>query len=190
MNNTPPQDIELLFNELYKPLCRYAFTILKRSVEAEDVVQGVFLTFIEKRNTINIAVSARSYLYKMVYHASLNYLRNEEIQKKRHAQLDTTELTVHPDLSKGESELEIRQRIDRVLEQLPPQCRVVFIKSRAENKKYSEIAAEMGLSVKTVEAHMSKALKVIRGLLRVLLLFMYLTEMHPISKMSGLWNLN
>lgn len=58
---------------------------------------------------------------------------------------------------------------------LPPQCREVFIKSRSGDMKYSEIATVMGISVKTVEAHMSKALKIIRGVLRVFLPIICLT---------------
>ena len=169
--------MEQLFTQLYAQLCRYAFTVLKNSADSEDVVQGVFLHLIEKQQTIDIRVSAKSYLYKMVHHAALNHLRKEATEKRYQLQSANTDDVVQADVFAEESQHEIRTRIDSVLDQLTPQCRIVFVKSRAGNMKYSEIADALGISVKTVEAHMSKALKIVRSALRVFLLFVYLTTM-------------
>jgi RNA polymerase sigma-70 factor (ECF subfamily) len=61
---------------------------------------------------------------------------------------------------------ELSGRNQTVLENLPPQCRLIFVKSRMENKRYATIAMEMGISVKTVEAQMGKALKIFRDKLK------------------------
>lgn len=135
--------------------------------EAKDVVQMVFLNLWEKRDTLNIATSPKAYLYRSVYNESINYIKKQEVQQK-HYNAIAHEKGAAPDIpfDKDEEQL-LKKRIEDVLQQLPPQCREVFVKSRAEQKKYTEIAAELGIAVKTVEAHMSKALKLIRQIVRV-----------------------
>lgn len=165
---TSPAEIEKLFTDHYGALHRYAFTILKDEEEAKDVVQAVFLNLWEKKDNLSITSSPKAYLFRSVYHESLNFIKKREILQKHHHAAGATELNTEQKPFMGEEELFTRQRIDSVLDELPPQCREVFIKSRAEQKKYAEIAAEMGIAVKTVEAHMSKALKLIRQIVRVI----------------------
>jgi RNA polymerase sigma-70 factor (ECF subfamily) len=164
---TAPSEIAQLFKEHYEQLHRYAYTILKNEDEAKDVVQSVFLTLWEKQETLRINTSPKAYLFRSVYHESLNYIRKQDVLRKHH----TAAAEVHEDTFQKpfsfEDDLAVKEQIEQVLRELPPQCREVFVKSRAEQKKYSEIAAEMGIAVKTVEAHMSKALKLIRQMLRV-----------------------
>lgn len=147
---------------------RYAFTILKNADEAKDVVQAVFLNLWEKRASLNITTSSKAYLFRSVYNESLNYLKKQEVLQKHHhlsSSMGPLEQEQRP--FAFEDELFLKQKIENVLQELPPQCRDVFIKSRAEQKKYSEIASELGIAVKTVEAHMSKALKLIRKIVGV-----------------------
>ncbi len=165
---TAPPEIAQLFKEHYEQLHRYAYTILKNEDEAKDVVQSVFLTLWEKQDTIRINTSPKAYLFRSVYHESLNYIRKQDVLRKHHtAAAEVHEGTTLQKPFAFEDDLAVREQIEQVLQELPPQCREVFVKSRAEQKKYSEIAAEMGIAVKTVEAHMSKALKLIRQMLRV-----------------------
>lgn len=161
-------EIEHLFKEHYEQLHRYAFTIVKDTDEAKDVVQAVFLNLWEKRDSLNINSSPKAYLFRSVYHESLNHLKKTEVLQ-RHQNLSATETSATQEQKPFafEDELWLRQKIDNVLQELPPQCREVFVKSRAEQKKYAEIAAELGIAVKTVEAHMSKALKLIRKIVGV-----------------------
>jgi RNA polymerase sigma-70 factor (ECF subfamily) len=166
---THPSEIELLFKEHYEQLHRYAFTILKDTDEAKDVVQAVFLNLWEKRETLNITSSPKAYLFRSVYNESLNHIKKQEVLNRHHNLSGA--VTPGEDEQKPfafEDELFLKQKIENVMLELPPQCREVFTKSRAEQKKYSEIAAEMGIAVKTVEAHMSKALKLIRKIVGVL----------------------
>lgn len=164
---TDPTEIAQLFKEHYEQLHRYAFTILKNEDEAKDIVQSVFLTLWEKRDTLHINSSPKAYLFRSVYHESLNYIRKQEVLRKHHTAAGEVLEDTEQKPFAFEEELLIKEQIDQVLRELPPQCREVFVKSRAEKKKYSEIAQEMGIALKTVEAHMSKALKLIRQMLRV-----------------------
>lgn len=172
---TTPAEIEDLFKEHYEQLHRYAFTIVKDMDEAKDVVQAVFLNFWDKRATLNITSSPKAYLFRSVYNESLNYLKKQEVLQKHH-HISATEIPGSQEQKPFafEDELYLKQKIENVLQELPPQCREVFIKSRAEQKKYSEIAAELGIAVKTVEAHMSKALKLIRKIVGVFVLLICL----------------
>lgn len=168
-----PKNIELLFRTHFEALHRYAFSILKDTDAAKDIVQAVFLKLLEKKELIQFAQSAKSYLFKSVYHECLNQIKKEKsLTQKHEGYARTQENESDPDAEITDAA--IKERIDKVLSLLPPQCRTVFVKSRAEQKKYAEIAEELDISVKTVEAHMSKALKLIRTALRVFIVIICL----------------
>ena len=158
------KEIERLFKTHFESLHRYAFTILKDEDSAKDAVQAVFLNLLEKERSIQTEDSAKSYLFRSVFNQCINILKKEEALVKRH--LDYMYLKSDQE-QEGDLQ-DMKKRIDGVLHQLPPQCRVVFVKSRMDQMKYAEIAEDLGIAVKTVEAHMSKALKLIRTALRVL----------------------
>lgn len=153
--------------EHYEQLHRYAFTILKNMDEAKDVVQMVFINLWEKRDMLKITTSPKAYLYRSVYNESINYIKKQEVQQKHYNVIAHEKGAARDVPFDQDEELLLKKKIEEVLQQLPPQCREVFVKSRAEQKKYTEIAAELGIAVKTVEAHMSKALKLIRQIVRV-----------------------
>jgi RNA polymerase sigma-70 factor (ECF subfamily) len=158
-------EIEQLFKEHYEALFRYAFSILKNEEDAKDVLQIVFINLWERRDTLHINSSPKAYLYRAVYNESLNYIKKESVRHKH----ETGAFSMQENVVQEVSDSGIwQQKMDEVLEQMPPQCKTVFLKSRIENKKYAEIAAELDISVKTVEAHMSKALKIIRATIGVL----------------------
>ena len=167
-------DIQALFLAHYEQLHRYAFTIVKDGDEAKDIVQAVFLRILEKEVPLHTIEHPRAYLYRSVYNESINHIRKTELQEKHHSLLVQAADTTDASHSVAEEALPMKQKVDKVLDQLPPQCREVFVKSRAEQKKDSEIATELGIAVKTVEAHMSKALKLIRMIVGVFVLLVCL----------------
>jgi len=170
----PAEQIETLFIAHYEALHRYAFTILKDHEDAKDAVQAVFLHIWEKRGRIAVHTSFRAYLFRSVYNHCINQLKKRAAEERHYSHMVpeiVSDLALKDQL---EEEQFYKRKVDQVLAQLPPQCREVFIKSRAAQKKYADIAQELGISIKTVEAHMSKALKLIRQALRVLLVIMYL----------------
>ena len=163
--------VEKYFQSHFEGLYRYAFTFLKNNDEAKDAVQTVFIKLWEKRATIDEKQSVQSYLYTSVYNYCLNVKRNEKV-RNAYVQNNSAPQYFFND------ELVSRENITRItdaLESLPPQCKLIFLKSRFEKKKYAEIAQELNLSVKTVEAQVGKALKILREkLAEVLILFMLL----------------
>jgi RNA polymerase sigma-70 factor (family 1) len=152
---------EQLFRQFHPSLCRYAFTILKDTEAAEEVVQDVFLKVWEKRDSLTFTVSVKSYLYRAVHNGCMNLAG----KKKKEVRMDEQPLKiVHQSAAPVEDfqTRELEKAIASALNQLPEQCRKVFELSRFGNMKYKEIADTLGISVKTVENQMGKALRIMR----------------------------
>lgn len=153
---------ELLFRQYYNSLCNYANSIVKDVDEAEDMVQQVMITIWEKRNTLQITTSLKSYLFRAVHNASLNSIRKQKtITSYTESNMQSQEMSEMA-TSGNVMTKELNSQIGIAIEKLPQQCRMVFKLSRFENMKYAEIAVHLEISVKTVENHMGKALKLLR----------------------------
>ena len=153
---------EQLFDEYYERLCNYANSFLDDIDESEEVVQSTFITLWEKRDKLDIQISVKSYLYQAVHNQSLNKIKHDRV-KQSHFEYITYQNNVEaPDGYQRMIEKELAEKIRLVVESLPQQCRIVFTLSRFENLSYAEIAAQLNLSVKTVENHMGKALRIMR----------------------------
>lgn len=153
---------EQLFTTHFKKLYAYAFTIVKREMVAEEMVHNVFFKIWEKQGRVDIQTSVSAYLYRSVYHESLNYLKHEKVKSayKTHAIWQSKNQS---DNASSKLQLsELQQKLDIALNELPEQCRTIFQMSRFEELKYQEIADRLGLSIKTVENQMGKALKILR----------------------------
>ncbi len=129
---------------------------------AREIVQDVFAGLWEKRDSIRLDRSPAAYLGTSVKNRSLNYLRDhkkfdQEILDMEG--LDASHQYQHEDHLVAK---ELKERIEKATAELPEKCREVFLKNRVEQKKYQEIADELGISLKTVEAQMSKALRIMR----------------------------
>jgi RNA polymerase sigma-70 factor (ECF subfamily) len=146
-----------VFDTCYENLCRYAFTILKEFDQAEDVVQSILMKLWERREDLDIKTSVRSYLFRAVYNQCINQLEHAAIKKKYDVSNQTRD-EQQPDVFPTELEDTIRKAIDT----LPQQCRTIFIMSRYEELKYSEIAEKLDISVNTIQNQICKALKILR----------------------------
>jgi RNA polymerase sigma-70 factor, ECF subfamily len=152
---------EMYFKNLYQPLCNYANSFLYDREESEEIVQATFLTVWEKRETLNVSSSVKSYLYAMVRNACLNLIKHEKIKQKYAVEASYTN-EGYDGVMETVTSVELEDRIAKAIEQLPEQCRLVFKLSRFEELKYQEIADQLEISVKTVENHIGKALKLMR----------------------------
>jgi RNA polymerase sigma-70 factor (ECF subfamily) len=157
---------EMYFRSYYQPLCNYAYTFLRDKEESEEIVQSTFLSVWEKRSALNIRTSAKSYLYAMVRNACLNAIKHEKIKQRHAGEEMALAQPGYESVSQIVASNELEGRITAALEKLPEQCRLVFKLSRFEELKYSEIADQLNISVKTVENHMGKALKIMREQLK------------------------
>lgn len=152
---------DAVFRRWYEPLCRYACRLVNGDMdEAEDLVQQAFVKLWEYRTKLNVSWSLKAYLYKTVHNACLNRLRAQRVRSnylEQVAQEPDTMQTAPEDTAP-----ELRARFQKAMEALPPQCRHIFELSRFEALKYREIADQLGISIKTVETQMGKALRVLR----------------------------
>jgi len=164
---------EALFREYYEPLCRYAYHRVESWETAEEIVQDLFYVLWKERETLQIFTSVNGYLYRSVKNKSFQYLEHKKVRedyRKMYAENASIE-TSSPQEDLEYKELE--QQIGEALCRLPERRQIIFRKHRMEGKKYIEIARELQISVKTVEAEMSKTLRVLRNKLNI---FMYETN--------------
>ncbi|HFA48091.1 MAG TPA: RNA polymerase sigma-70 factor [Bacteroidetes bacterium] len=154
-----------LFDAHYRQVCAAIHRLVGERGVTEDLAQQVFIRFWEKRDSINITTSPGAYLHRMAINEALGWLRSKKNQQ--HDEITaTTPFGIEQDAEQGFLQSELKDQIRKAVDTLPPRCRAVFQLSRFEQKSYKEIAAEMGISKKTVEHQMGKALRVLRERLR------------------------
>ncbi len=151
----------VLFDTHYASLCRFAAGYVNDYSAAEEIVQQVFINIWDHRQNIEQEKSIKSYLFTSVKNRCLNHIR--DTKKFRSYYLDVEaemEIPVYDNDKISESDLE--KQIAEALDKLPEKCREVFELCRFEELSYKRTAEKLDISVKTVEAQMSKALKILR----------------------------
>lgn len=170
---------ERVYKQYFQALYAYAYSILGDDLQAEEIVQQLFLKLWEKKETLQIETSLQAYLYKAVYFASLNYIKHLKVRKEYQQQ--TVFQMQHTNGERADHQVDLKlleARFRKALSELPEQCRTVFQLSRFDALKYREIAAQLGISEKTVENHMGKALRVLRGKLAEFLVLILAVMIH------------
>ncbi|RZS63972.1 RNA polymerase sigma-70 factor (ECF subfamily) [Pseudobacter ginsenosidimutans] len=154
---------ENVFKSHFKSLHSYAYTIVKDDMVAEEMVQNVFCKIWEKKGHLEIETSLTAYLYRAVYNESLNHIKHQKVRLayQAHASYQMKEQT--DSASKKVLLSDLEQKLRKAMSELPEQCRTIFQMSRFEELKYQEIADRLGISIKTVENQMGKALKLLRS---------------------------
>ena len=150
---------ERLFKAHYESLCRFAFRFLEDKDEAEEVVQEVFCKIWDKRKSLSFTSSFKAYVFTSVRNKCFNH--NEHMKVRHQHQAHVKHTTSEADSGMLE-EVDLERKIEEAVATLPEQCRKVFKMNRFEGLKYKEIAEQLGISPKTVENQMGKALKVMR----------------------------
>lgn len=153
---------EQLFDSIYEPLCRYAYSILRNMPDSEDVVQKTFCKLWDQRKTLTIQSSINSYLYRIVHNDCMNVIHQQTNHNEHNLNYYSTINETDDSVSAQIEVSELQQAIDKALAGLPPQCRRVFEMSRMDQLSYAEIAKQLNISTNTVENHVSKALKLLR----------------------------
>jgi len=149
---------EELFRKFFPALMTFARKFLPGEDDAREVVHKVFINLWEKRASLDTSTSLKSYLFKSVHNRSLNVIRD----RKKFVGNEVPDVASEIDVEAQMDAMELEDRIMKVIEGLPEKCKEIFEMSRFEGLKYNEIADKLGISVKTVENQMSKALKVLR----------------------------
>jgi len=156
---------ETLFNDYYDRLALYAFQYLKDKDSAEDIVQELFAKLWTNRLNLIVETTISAYLYGAVRNACLNQLKH---QKVKEAHIASAVFSTENDnyISNEIDAKELEKLIQSCIIDLPPERQKIFLLSREQGLKYQEIAAELSISVKTVEAQMGKALRFLRERLK------------------------
>lgn len=163
---TSNQAFEMLFNEYFRPLTVFAKQYVRIKEVAEDIVQDLFL-YLHEKGDFDVTKEGAAYqLYKLVRYRCLNHIEYQRIRKKQSPEIRTEAQNNPYDPLEAVALIELEHKYLQALESLSPKCREVFEKSRLGGKKNQEIADEMKLSKRTVETHVSNALKVMRKMLK------------------------
>jgi RNA polymerase sigma-70 factor (ECF subfamily) len=181
-----PKTIECLFRQYYNSLCNYCRGIVETGEAAEDIVQDVFVYLWDHRASIDMTNSVRAYLYTAVRNGALKYLRKQAMEQAHASQL-TEFITYLQELESPEQEHLHIEKVKRALNELPDQCRAVFLMNCLEGKKYKEIAGELDISVNTVKTHLSRAYGILReklGIKAALLLFLFTLQQVTRNKQA------
>ncbi|MEI7423883.1 MAG: RNA polymerase sigma-70 factor [Prolixibacteraceae bacterium] len=160
-----------IFQQFYQPLYHLSSHYLEDPDEAKEVVQNAFVKLWEVRQNLNEDSNIRNYLFTLVKNNCLNLLKRKQLLLKHHEKLKWMEMHYqYQSLSRmGDDYLEfneLKEKIDQAIKNLPEHCRVVFEMSRFEELKNREIAEKLGVTQKTVEAHLTRALKILRNELK------------------------
>ena len=164
---------EFIFKTYYGYLYNYSKQILKDPDAAEEAVEVTFLNLWENRANIVLESSIKSYLFRSVYNNCLNQLKHLLVKEryvlyfKHHVATDDSGSLISNDYPLSQViEKELEQVLEKALNNLPPQCREVFLLSRHENFKNDEIAEKLNISVNTVRTQISRALTKLREKLK------------------------
>lgn len=166
------QAYRFLFDHEYEPMCRFANQMLHDRMEAESVVGDVIFNIWVNRQSLQISSSLHSYLFAAVRNRCLNALKS----RLRILSLQNYEMNLEQEIELVDIifsddrqplgiliEKELEEQIQKAIEQLPPECRTVFCKSRMEGMAYGEIASNLGISVNTVKYHIRNAISRLRA---------------------------
>jgi RNA polymerase sigma-70 factor (ECF subfamily) len=151
-----------VFRAHYRPLVGMAEAMLRSRAVAEEVVQDVMLELWRRREGLPIQESLRAYLFRATRNRALNHLRHgrvERLSEPHVAGASAAPATAPATLVEEEIDVALREAVAA----LPDRCREVFELSRVHGLRYAEIAGALGISVKTVEAQMGKALRTLRA---------------------------
>jgi RNA polymerase sigma-70 factor (ECF subfamily) len=150
-----------LFRQFYPALCSFVVQYVRSRAVAEELVQDLFLRLWERRESWQDAMPSRSYLYQAARNRAFDHIKRQRV-----AERESLELVEETDPPAAEAELDaqdLRAALDRAIEQLPPRTREVFVLSKGHGLTYPQIAEALTISVKTVEAQMTRAFRILRG---------------------------
>ena len=179
----------LLYDRHYVLLCRFANQLLNNAALAEEVVDDVIFYLWEHRQEVEIRYSIRAYLMRAVRNRCLNELQLQSHREELHISsfLSPESMDFLDSLFVDNKqplgmllEQELEEELKRSIDELPLECRKVFYKSRFEQKKYEEIATELGISVNTVKHHIKNALAFLQrrlgSYLKLLIVYIFMNS--------------
>lgn len=157
---------EDLFRSYYDELCAYAASYVASAHAAEELVQDLFLDVWERRRERDLSEIGRAYLFRALRNRALNHLRRTRVESRWQSRARQGPPRLAPSAAE-DAELTFTIAIVRaVIDDMPPRCREVFLLVRGQGLRYDEAAEVLGISRKTVDAQMVKAVTALRAALR------------------------
>ena len=161
------RSFEALFRAYAEPLCSFAYSYVESESLAQEIVQDLFARLWERRETLERPRSVQAYLYGATRNRALNELRSRRVETaflRRALRLEGARASnarpVPPEDDLNASTLAVA--VERAVADLPPRCREVFTLTRDQYLTYAEAAEALGISPKTVEIHVGRALALLR----------------------------
>jgi len=161
---------ELLFKMHHEQLCNYARVYVKSMDIADEIVQDTFVKIWEIRTTLDPQQSLKAFLYRCVHNNCINFIKKVKVENrlsetyvnemKHRMQILEQDASGNNFDMLAEEELEIR--IKKAIDELPAQCKEIFLLSRFNEMSYQQIAAKLRISVNTVKTQLSRAMQKIR----------------------------
>ncbi|MGQ8338274.1 RNA polymerase sigma-70 factor [Sunxiuqinia sp. A32] len=173
LKNGDEAAFKVIYNTYVSRLYYFIYEYVPFNDLVENIIQDTLMTLWDKKDELRDDTNFGAYLYTVAKNNCLLKLRDKKHQRRIFESTDLSELEVAANMdalgtldTSSFTFAEIDSIIENTLSELPPQCRNVFQLSRFENKKNKEIADELGISVKAVEGHITKALKVFKTSLK------------------------
>lgn len=172
LKNGNEKTYSFLLDSYYEQLCVYANSLVNDGISSEDIVQNVFLKVWKNRVKLKEEYSIKNYLYKSVYNEFIDeYRKKKAILALEKKYIDALDSVI---LENPETDFEkLKDLVKLAIKELPPKCKQIFELSKKEGLTNPEIASYLNLSIKTIEAQITKAFKLIR---------MYTQEQHSIKR--------
>ena len=150
-----------IFRRYYSPMTRFCVRFVGDNDQAAEIVQDLFVKLWTNREKLSVNTSFESYLLRAVRNSAITFINKERAHTDANERIYTDESDAN-DPSETLQSNNLEATYQKVLADMPEKRREVFLASRFDGLKYAEIATKLGLSQKTVEAHMSAAIKQLR----------------------------
>ena len=156
------QGYSFYFKEFYPSLCYFSNSIIKDEAAGEDIATEAFIKLWERRDAFENVSHIKSFLYKVVRNASIDFLRKRA--KEANYTLEESYLGIEKERTIQEKiiEAETFREVVTSIKLLPPKCRQIFRMFYFEGKDYNQIAKELGLSINTIRVQKARALAILR----------------------------
>lgn len=152
---------DALFEKYYQGLCVYALKITASEAASKDIVQDFFACLWEKRKSVEIGSMIKPYFVRSIHNRCLDFISHQNI-KSLHRDYVIGHFTDEDMLEYPLLDFELKGKIDKAVDSLPPDIKETFILNRFDGLTYNEIAIRQGISPKTVEYRIGKALTSLR----------------------------
>jgi RNA polymerase sigma-70 factor (ECF subfamily) len=163
LRNGDERALEAVFRAHYASMCNVVRRIVFAPDVAEELVQDVFFKLWRKREDLSEIDALKTYLVRAARNTALNHLRRQKLEQAHGEREAIKGEPVTGDTGEdAAATAELEQAVQAAVDRLPPRCREVFMLSRDGGLTYQEIATELGISIKTVETQMGRALKSLR----------------------------